>query len=197
MRVTIKDIAIRSNLSHTTVSRVLNRRGDAFISEQTRQRILTLAREMGYQPNTIARALVTGRSNTIALAISAVAARAWPAGTQVRVVVVLDLRFWVEMASYGAPGWQVGEGIYDDKSWARKAVSAVTRELSEAGLLATAVIQEGNPKHVLIRESESFSADCIFVGAKGHSRIERLLIGSVSMAVAANAPCSVEVVRQG
>jgi len=72
MRVTIKDIAIRSNLSHTTVSRVLNRRGDAFISESTRQRIITLAREMGYQPNTIARALVTGRSNTIALAISAV-----------------------------------------------------------------------------------------------------------------------------
>jgi LacI family transcriptional regulator len=72
MRVTIKDIAVRSNLSHTTVSRVLNRRGDAFISEETRQRIFALAREMGYQPNTIARALATGRSNTIALSLGAV-----------------------------------------------------------------------------------------------------------------------------
>lgn len=72
MRVTIKDIAVRSNLSHTTVSRVLNRRGDAFISEETRKRIFALAQEMGYQPNTIARALATGRSNTIALALSSV-----------------------------------------------------------------------------------------------------------------------------
>jgi LacI family transcriptional regulator len=72
MRVTIKDIAIRSNLSHTTISRVLNRRGDSFISEATRQRIFTLAREMGYQPNTVARALATGRSNTIGLALGAV-----------------------------------------------------------------------------------------------------------------------------
>src|SRR3569833_1468324 len=72
MRVTIKDIAVRSNLSHTTVSRVLNRRGDAFISEDTRKRIFALAQEMGYKPNTIARALATGRSNTIALALGAV-----------------------------------------------------------------------------------------------------------------------------
>jgi LacI family transcriptional regulator len=70
--VTIKDIAKRSNLSHTTVSRVLNRRADAFISEATRARILELAREMGYQPNGYARALATGRTHTIALALDAV-----------------------------------------------------------------------------------------------------------------------------
>ena len=70
--VTIKDIAKRSNLSHTTVSRVLNKRADTFISEATRAKILDLAREMGYQPNGYARALVTGRTNTIALALDAV-----------------------------------------------------------------------------------------------------------------------------
>lgn len=70
--VTIKDIAKRSNLSHTTVSRVLNRRADAFISEATRTRILELAREMGYQPNGYARALATGRTDTIALALDSV-----------------------------------------------------------------------------------------------------------------------------
>ena len=36
----------------------------------------------------------------------------------------------------------------------------------------------------------------IVLGAKGHSRRERLLLGSVSSAVAARAHCSVEVVRQ-
>jgi len=70
--VTIKDIAKRSNLSHTTVSRVLNKRADTFISDATRTKILDLAREMGYQPNGYARALVTGRTDMIALALDAV-----------------------------------------------------------------------------------------------------------------------------
>jgi nucleotide-binding universal stress UspA family protein len=48
---------------------------------------------------------------------------------------------------------------------------------------------------VLITEAEDWDADCIFVGAKGMRGIERLLIGSVSAAVAARAHCSVEVVR--
>jgi nucleotide-binding universal stress UspA family protein len=38
----------------------------------------------------------------------------------------------------------------------------------------------------LVEEAKRLSADSIFVGAKGHSRLERLLIGSVSAAVAAS-----------
>jgi len=50
MRVTIKDIASRLNLSTATVSKVLSGRGGAFISEATRQKVLETAREMGYRP---------------------------------------------------------------------------------------------------------------------------------------------------
>ncbi|HLH78859.1 MAG TPA: LacI family DNA-binding transcriptional regulator [Chthonomonas sp.] len=65
MRKTIRDIAKELNLSHTTVSRVLNNRTD-FISERTRQRVLKAIKTAGYQPNLAARALVTGRTNLIA-----------------------------------------------------------------------------------------------------------------------------------
>src|SRR5579875_3149446 len=65
MRKTIRDIAKELNLSHTTVSRVLNNRKD-FISERTRQRVLKAIKNAGYQPNLAARALVTGRTNLIA-----------------------------------------------------------------------------------------------------------------------------------
>jgi nucleotide-binding universal stress UspA family protein len=54
----------------------------------------------------------------------------------------------------------------------------------------------GDPKRVLVDEAETWSADCIFVGAKGMSRVQRVLLGSVSGAVAARANCSVEVVRR-
>jgi nucleotide-binding universal stress UspA family protein len=56
-------------------------------------------------------------------------------------------------------------------------------------------LKKGDPKQILIEEAESWQADSIFVGAKGMRGIERLLLGSVSAAVAARAHCSVEVVR--
>lgn len=60
MAVTIKDVARKSGLSISTVSKVFN--GYSDISEDTRQQVLKLAREMGYQPNALARALKTNRS---------------------------------------------------------------------------------------------------------------------------------------
>jgi DNA-binding LacI/PurR family transcriptional regulator len=58
MSVTLKDIADRAGVSITTVSRVLNGRESAVqIREETRKRIFSIAAEMGYRPNLIARAL--------------------------------------------------------------------------------------------------------------------------------------------
>ena len=67
MRVTIRDIAQRLNVSHATVSRALNRPNDSLISESTRRRVMDTAIEMGYRPNPAARALVTGKTNMISL----------------------------------------------------------------------------------------------------------------------------------
>jgi len=67
MPVTIQDIADKLKLSNSTVSRVLNNKGHEFISDATRQRVLTAVREMGYRPNPAARALVQKRTDTIAL----------------------------------------------------------------------------------------------------------------------------------
>lgn len=47
----------------------------------------------------------------------------------------------------------------------------------------------------ILEEANTWGADCIFVGAKGTTGIDRLLLGSVSSAVSVRAHCSVEVVR--
>ena len=67
MPTTIRDIAKTLNVSHTTVSRVLNGRGGEFISEATRRRVQTAALELNYRPNPAARKLATGRANMVAV----------------------------------------------------------------------------------------------------------------------------------
>lgn len=68
MKITIKDIAQAAGLSPATVSLVLNNRPSR-IAPQTKERILTIAQEMGYRPNSAAVSLKTNRSYTIGLII--------------------------------------------------------------------------------------------------------------------------------
>lgn len=57
---TIYDVALKSGYSPTTVSKAFNNYPD--ISEKTKREILKVAKEMGYLPNSHARALLTKKS---------------------------------------------------------------------------------------------------------------------------------------
>ncbi|MBE3577977.1 MAG: LacI family DNA-binding transcriptional regulator [Limnochordales bacterium] len=65
--VTIKDIAKLSGVSPATVSRILN--GHPTVSPELRERVLQLARELNYQPNAVARSLVSSRSRLLGVVI--------------------------------------------------------------------------------------------------------------------------------
>lgn len=67
-RVTINDIAAVTGVAASTVSRALSRPGR--VNPVTRQRIEQAARELNYVPNTQARALTSGRTETIAVLVS-------------------------------------------------------------------------------------------------------------------------------
>ena len=67
MKVTIKDIAKKADVSVTTVSRVLNNKPD--VGDDTRARILRLIEDMNYNPNSVARGLVMQKTHTIGLII--------------------------------------------------------------------------------------------------------------------------------
>ncbi|NUS53637.1 MAG: LacI family DNA-binding transcriptional regulator [Streptomycetaceae bacterium] len=67
-RVTINDIAAATGYAASTVSRALSRPGR--VNAETRDRIQAAARELSYVPNTQARALTSGRTETIAVLVS-------------------------------------------------------------------------------------------------------------------------------
>ena len=65
-KVTMKDIAEMAGVSKATVSMVMNKK-DASISDITRKKVLKIAKEMRYIPNSIARSLSTKKSGTIGI----------------------------------------------------------------------------------------------------------------------------------
>ncbi len=67
MEVTIKDIAEAGGFSITAVSRALS--GKDGVSDETRQKIQAIAKQMGYVPNIVARSLRTKSTKTLGVII--------------------------------------------------------------------------------------------------------------------------------
>jgi len=129
-------------------------------------------------------------------AVHAVAMREWPPGSAIRLVTALDARTYTALAFTHLPrGTGTAAKNETESTWVSDLVEAMAAPLRTRGLTVSSVVTEGDPKHVLLNEAEHWQADGIFVGARGLSRVERFLLGSVSAAVAARAHCSVEVVR--
>jgi DNA-binding LacI/PurR family transcriptional regulator len=64
----MSDVAVRAGVSHQTVSRVVN--GHPHVAPATRERVQRAIEELGYRPNTAARALVTGSTRSLGLVTS-------------------------------------------------------------------------------------------------------------------------------
>jgi nucleotide-binding universal stress UspA family protein len=130
-------------------------------------------------------------------AIRCIASRKWPQGTEARIITGL----WLmppaadEMDLHENEAMRMAEWVHRAKYDAQELVESAAQSLNEAGLITSVLVRQEEPKRLLLLEAESWNADCIFVGARGLGRLERMLMGSVSLAVVTRAHCSVEVVR--
>jgi nucleotide-binding universal stress UspA family protein len=195
------DLIVVGSHGHTAISR--------FVLGSVSQRVLTEAATSVHvgraNPGTGKsgeRILVGVDGSPGALAaVRAVAKRHWTEGSEIRIVVADDV-------IRGNPIWLlippvrdfVNEVRTEERTQAEQFAFAAAKELREGlgdrNLTVSSVVQTGDPRQVLIKHAEEFGADCIFTGATGFSnRLERVILGSVSTAVAARAHCSVEVVR--
>lgn len=132
-------------------------------------------------------------------AVSEVVNRPWPAGSEVRVMSV------IEPPLLPSPDtWAMPEGFYEDvvtasENEARVALNKAAEMLGASeteGLVVTTTLIKGHPRQAILEEAEDWGADLIVVGSHGYRGLTRLLLGSVAQAVAAHANCSVEIVRR-
>src|SRR3954454_16194404 len=66
---TLRDVAAVAGVHPATASRALNPETRALVNQDTADRVLAAARELGYRPNPIARGLKTNRSYTIGVIV--------------------------------------------------------------------------------------------------------------------------------
>lgn len=65
---TISEVAEAAGVGRATVARTLG--GYGSVSERTRQKILAVAEELGYRPNSVARSMATGRTRTLGVVLA-------------------------------------------------------------------------------------------------------------------------------
>lgn len=130
-----------------------------------------------------------------AAAVAEVARRPWPPDTMVRVVTV-DAPIEPSLLKSGSSSVFdeiVRQHRSEESQCLSEAMSLLMQQAPQLHLSST--LLEGWPKDAIVAEAERWDADLIVVGSHGYGPIRRFFLGSVSMYVAHNAPCSVEIVR--
>ncbi|MGH9848845.1 MAG: universal stress protein [Blastocatellia bacterium] len=173
-----------------------------FILGSVSQKIMTeahcpvrVARSSGTAADAPARVLLGFDGSLDArAAVRTVASRVWPEESEIRVLAVLAPAISDSPLLPWTPE-RIAKREADARDWMQKQVDAAVNELRAVGLTATSIITTGDPKQVLLDEAYGWDADCLFIGARGHNRLVRFMLGGVATAVAARARCSVEIVR--
>jgi len=93
----IREIAKRARVSTATVSRVVNR--VPTVNPQMAKRVWNVIEELGYYPNTSARALVSGRSRIFGLIISDITNPFFPEIVQVFEAIAVQHRYEILLSS--------------------------------------------------------------------------------------------------
>lgn len=131
-------------------------------------------------------------------AADSVAKRPWPAESEVKIIAVMEI-----VQPYLTEMWAVSDEFWEDMDKSAKAQANAAIEKARAcfqaanrsDLLISTDIPKGNPRNVILDMAEAWGADLIVLGSHGYTGLKRVLLGSVSQAVAAHAKCSVEIVR--
>jgi nucleotide-binding universal stress UspA family protein len=139
--------------------------------------------------------VATDGSDCSVAALHSVANRPWPEESVAKIISVPEFILFKDpsfLEKHEAK--DLGQASIDD---AKSCVTAGAKILSGSALRFSSDVPtfEERPYRVILYEAESWQTDLIVVGSHGRSGFDRVVMGSVSEAVALHATCSVEVIR--
>ena len=120
--------------------------------------------------------------------------RSWPAHTQLHIVSVID----VGILSTRNYLWLVGSDLAEYEKMNETRIEHAVHDLVHAlssRFDVTSSICIGSPVHEILSQARRIHADTIFMGARGLSRLERIILGSVAQGVASHVESSIEIIR--
>lgn len=134
-----------------------------------------------------------------AAAVEEVARRGWPAGTEIRVLSVAQEQYPPSIGAWVMPDHYRKEVMDASRANAAAIVETAVARLEEAlgaGARVEGAVVEGEAKEAVLQAAEEWDADLVVVGSHGYGTFQRMLLGSVSNAIAQHARSSVLIVRR-
>lgn len=128
-------------------------------------------------------------------AIETISMRNWKEKPEVRIFIVLDFINRLIPGRVFQIINDLPEGrLNGEQKWVESLADGALITLRNAGFSVSLEIYSGNPRMILANKIKDWNADLIFTGAKSH-KSNFFSLGSVALAVATQANCSVEVIR--
>jgi nucleotide-binding universal stress UspA family protein len=145
--------------------------------------------------------LATDGSECSERAARSIAERPWPAGTEIRVLSVVELILPATRAYLQPPlihSAFIESARVEAMQRTQDAIAKATQILSalEVNVSESVSVLLETPKTIILDEAAEWGADLIVMGSHGRHGVDRFLLGSVSEAVAMHACCSVDVIRK-
>lgn len=125
--------------------------------------------------------LATDGSECAGVARDLVAAVAWPPGSTIRVVTVVE------------PLGVVEEEL---RRYGEEVLEEAVRGVAHGGHAVERAVLRGRPASAIVEDAREWSADLIVAGSRGRGEIRSMLLGSVAGEVVDHAPCPVLVARR-
>lgn len=128
-------------------------------------------------------------------AVEAVAQRPWPPESTVKVLSVVEPGYVPPLDTWALPDNYAQQVEETALHQAQAVVARAAERLRESKLAVAVEVLPGHAREVILHEAAAWQPDLLVVGSHGYNGWQRFWLGSVSQALVANAPCSVEIVR--
>lgn len=139
--------------------------------------------------------LAVDGSEASTTAISVVGSLSLPADSTVELLTVIPDTPWTSGPWPAVATIQSQDAL--DRAYAdvRVWLDDMVADMTTEGRTIRTRVRHGRPASEIVLEADRFGADMLVVGARGHSVVERIFLGSVSSEVVDQARCPVLVVR--